>query len=189
MLYTYNKNAIQFKRLRLKDYLILIIPIAVISILIGYFISSAGNHPNPIEKWVYKDNPPVFLTTQQFSEEALVELLKIRKVKFPHIVLAQARQETNNFTSDIFKENNNLFGMKMAGARPVFATGTNRKHAMYDNWKYSVYDYIIYQTAYLRNIKTEAQYLNYLGNYYASDSLYKVNIKKHMNKTKLLFKK
>jgi len=187
MLYTYNKNAIQFRKLKLKNYLIILIPIVIILIFTGYFISSAGNHPNPIEKLVYKDNPPVFLTAPQFTEELLVKKLKQLKVKFPHIVVAQARQESNNYASDIFLENNNLFGMKMAGARPSTAIRMNRNHALYNNWEDSVIDYAFYQTTYLKNIKSETQYLNYLNNHYAADSLYHVNIKRHLSETKLLF--
>ena len=46
-------------------------------------------------------------------------------------VAAQATLESGNFSSDIFNENKNFFGMKKAKCRPTTAIGTNRNHAMY----------------------------------------------------------
>ena len=40
-------------------------------------------------------------------------------------ITAQAAHETGNFTSKIFKENNNLFGMKKPAVRKTYAIGEN----------------------------------------------------------------
>jgi len=45
------------------------------------------------------------------------------------LITAQAGFETGNFTSVIFKENNNLFGMKLPKVRKTTAIGENRGHA------------------------------------------------------------
>jgi len=107
-----------------------------------------------------------------FSQEALVEELKRLNIKFPHIVLAQAMIESGHFQSNIFMANNNLFGMKQARQRCTTAKGTNLNHAYYDNWKESVMDYALFQSAYLRKLKTEAQYLKYLDRNYAEAQNY-----------------
>lgn len=54
------------------------------------------------------------------------------------LLYAQAKLETGNFSSQIYKENKNLFGLKKPKIRPTFAIGENRGHATY----YSRYECI-----------------------------------------------
>jgi flagellum-specific peptidoglycan hydrolase FlgJ len=114
----------------------------------------------------------IVLKEQQFTKEKLVESIKSLNFKFPHIVYAQAIHETNNFKSNIFIENNNLFGMKEAVVRINTAKGTQYDHAFYDNWKESLYDYALYSSRYLSSITSEAEYLQYLNTNYAADVEY-----------------
>lgn len=116
--------------------------------------------------------------TSDFTEEKLVEYIKELNIKFPHIVLAQARLESGNFKSKIFKENNNLFGMKEAKQRISTNKGTNLGHARYDSWRECVLDYALYQATYLSKFKTEKEYYSYLGNNYAENSSYVELLKK-----------
>ena len=120
-----------------------------------------------------------------FSQEALVQMLKDLNVKFPHIVLAQSIIESGHFKSHIFRANHNLFGMKQARVRCTTADGTNLGHAYYDNWRESVYDYAFFQSAYLRNLKTEAQYLEYLDKNYAEANDYDVAVMRVVEKEDL----
>ena len=108
----------------------------------------------------------------EFSEDKLIAKLKELNVKFPYIVLAQSKLETGNFTSKIFRENNNLFGMREAKQRITTAQGTENNHAYYHSWQESVLDYAFYQCRYLSGISTEAQYFNYLKQSYAEDTSY-----------------
>jgi hypothetical protein len=62
-------------------------------------------------------------------------------------VFAQAAFETGNFTSQIFKENNNLFGMKLAAIRTTLATGENRGHAKFNSIVDSIKDFALYHKA------------------------------------------
>lgn len=187
MIYLYNKKRLQYYKPKLTQVLKWLIPITMILMLAGYSLSSVGDHPNPIEKMVYKDRL-VILSEPAFSDAILIATIKKYNIKFPHIVLAQAMHESNYFTSDIFNENHNLFGFKVAGSRPTTALGVNRNHAYYENWEMSVLDYALYQAAFLRPIKSEAQYLEYLNKYYAEDPAYNTNIKRYLKKTKALFK-
>jgi len=107
-----------------------------------------------------------------FSQESLVEELKRLNVRYPHIILAQSILETGHFSSRIFIENNNLFGMKEAKARSTTALGTQLGHAYYDDWKQSVMDYALFQNAYMNKIRKEKQYLKYLDKNYAEASNY-----------------
>ncbi len=110
--------------------------------------------------------------TTDFTEEKLIEYVKELNIKFPHIVLAQARLESGNFKSNIFKENNNLFGMKEAKQRISTNKGTNLGHAKYESWKECVLDYALYQATYLSKFKTEEQYYSYLADNYAANGRY-----------------
>jgi len=117
----------------------------------------------------------------QFSEDRLIDKLKELNVKFPYIALAQAKLETGNFTSKVFREGNNLFGMREAKQRITTAKGTENNHAYYYSWGESVLDYSFYQCRYLSNINTEEQYFQYLSQSYAENPNY-VSILKDMIK-------
>ena len=120
----------------------------------------------------------------EFSPEKLKAYILELNIKFPHIVYAQAKLETGEFKSKIFKENNNLFGMKVATRRPTTNKGEDNGHAFYVNWKESVVDYAFYSAQYLSNIKSESEYFDYLGQSYAEDPNYIPKIRKIIDKTK-----
>lgn len=125
------------------------------------------------------------LQRDEFSEEKLIELLIKLKVKFPHIVLAQARLETGKYKSKIFRENHNLFGMKEASRRINTAVGTQYNHAYYEHWRESVYDYAFYQCRYFGSVSSESQYISSLGQSYAEDPDYVQKLKNEISKNNL----
>lgn len=121
----------------------------------------------------------------KFSKDKLINELKRLNIKYPHIVMAQSIIETRKWTSNIFKESNNLFGMKEAKTRVTTAKGTQYNHAYYDNWKESVYDYAFYASRYMGGIKSEEDYFNYLSANYAEDKNYVAKIKMIIEKERL----
>lgn len=121
----------------------------------------------------------------KFTEEEFIQLLKDLNVKFPHIAMAQSIVETGHFKSRIFRENNNLFGMKESVRRVSTAKGTQHNHAYYDSWAESVYDYAFYQCRYLGSISSESDYYQYLSNYYAEDENYVSKVKNTVEKYRL----
>lgn len=124
----------------------------------------------------------------QFSEQKLIDKLKELNVKFPYIALAQAKLETGNYTSKVFRENNNLFGMREAHQRITTAKGTENNHAYYHTWYESVLDYSFYQCKYLSNITTEELYFDYLSQSYAENPSYVSILKGMINKENLKVK-
>jgi len=124
-------------------------------------------------------------TTSQFSKDKMVTLIKELNIKYPHIVYAQSLIETGYFNSKIFKENNNLFGMRQARTRVTTAQGTQYNHAYYKSWRESVYDYAFYQCRYLPTIKNDEEYLDYLRRSYAEDPNYISKIKSIIEEEKL----
>jgi flagellum-specific peptidoglycan hydrolase FlgJ len=114
----------------------------------------------------------------QEQEQHIVKAIKSSSLDDPQSVLAQAVLETNEFKSNIFKENNNLFGMKEATKRPTTNSGVENGHAYYNSWRESVQDYAMFAAAYLNDIKTEEEYFQYLRANYAEDSMYVEKLKK-----------
>lgn len=126
------------------------------------------SYNNPIKTVVINTN---YEQDTTFSEIELVHYLEKLNVKYPDIVYAQARLESGNFNSAIFKLNNNLFGMTTIGNRPTTSIGSRHGFAYFNTWRDSVLDYVIYQCLYLKN-KSYEEYLHYLGTVYAEDELY-----------------
>jgi hypothetical protein len=113
------------------------------------------------------------------NDDSVWNYLKILKIKYPKIVLAQAKLESNNYNSPLFIKNNNLFGMTEAESRPTTSIHKKReKYAYYKTYYASIEDYAIWQSSILHKIKNEKQYMIYIGKYYASDPKYSSKIKK-----------
>jgi flagellum-specific peptidoglycan hydrolase FlgJ len=127
-------------------------------------INSDGIYAIPHQKDVF---------TEQKLKDYLIEL----NVKYPNIVFAQAKLESGNFKSQIFEENNNLFGMKQPLIRATTATGEQYNHATYNSWRESVLDYALYSCKYTSGIKSESEYIAYLGSRYAEDTNYMFKLK------------
>jgi len=140
------------------------------------------NNNKKTENISLEDRLIIIREANTFSEEKLKEKIYSLNFKFPHIVLAQAKLESSNFSSHIFLENNNLFGMKEARSRANLAVGTKRSHAHYNNWQDSVLDYALYYSTYLYKIRTEQEYYSYLSQYYAEDPNYVNALKKIIKK-------
>lgn len=143
--------------------------IVVVYLVLSLYLFLGGNTVKEVE--VIKTQYVEVCDGVTFSEEELIRAIKELKFKHPHIVLAQAKVETGHFTSNIFKENNNLFGMKVAWNRPTTAVGKNRGHAVYSSWRESLLDYAIY-SSYYTNYDTETELYAHLGRSYAEDPRY-----------------
>ena len=126
-----------------------------------------------------KKPPPDPEKKSQLSDEILSYILDLR-IEYAYIVYDQARLESGNFTSDIFMENNNLFGMKVAERRPTTAIGVNRGHAVYKSWRESVIDYALMQAAYYRGLD-EKTYLDKICSVYATDTTYRKRLEAMKN--------
>jgi hypothetical protein len=173
MFYTFNEKDLNWKKANLTPFYIgAIILGTVLAILFYNLGKNSKNLGYQLCQTSETDSTCHARLSEPFSEKALVQILEDLNVKFPHIVLAQAMLETGHFKSDVFKQNNNLFGMKEAKTRQHTAVGTNLGHACYDTWQESVIDYALYQARYLSHIKTESDYLLYLNDKYAESTNY-----------------
>ena len=113
-IFKYNKETLSFEKLKTKTYInIIIYSVSILSLLftLGWL---SGTNKYIVNKWTHKVEvtDTLLMCKEKFSEKALVNLLVSCNVKFPHIVLAQAKLESGNYSSKMFKVNHNLFGMK-----------------------------------------------------------------------------
>ena len=156
---------------------------ATVGLLLLFGFTS--NPTNEVQNLSQEDKLIVIREYNEFSEEKLIEKITELNFRYPHIILAQAKLESGHFKSTIFLENNNMFGMKEAKLRANLAKGTNRNHAYYDSWQESVIDYALYYSSYLRSIKTEGEYFEYLKQNYAEDKTYVQRLKQIIKKQDL----
>jgi hypothetical protein len=74
------------------------------------------------------------------------------------LVVRLAHWESGHYTSPIFRENHNLFGLKYyPHERSTTAIGENRGHAVYANWLMCVVDLQLYFNKYGRSLRGYSQ--------------------------------
>ena len=184
MLYKYDKNQLVFRSVKLKTYL-KTITIIVLAIGISSFASYKLGVDRAITGLTEFEKVTIIKKQDSFNQDKLVLMMKELNVKFPWIPMAQSMVETGHWKSNIFVENNNLFGMKEAKQRITTSEGTQNNHAYYDTWRESVYDYAFYQCRYLNTITSEQEYFDYLSASYAEDPNYIRVLKSTIEKYKL----
>ena len=137
-LFYYSKSSLNYETVKPSQYLHILWVLMLVFIL-GYY--SRGT----IVERIFHRGETVFVRPKSFSEDELVELLNNCNIKFPYIVLAQAKLESSNFTSKIFRQNHNMFGMRKARQRITTAKTEKDTYAFYETWTDCVYDYCLYQ--------------------------------------------
>lgn len=127
---------------------------------------------------VCRDKPDMF------TEDKLISYLKALNIKYPEVVFAQAVIESGNFTSMKFKKDNNLFGMKKARSRATLALDSEGNYARFNTWRESVIDYALYQSMFVRKIKSRDAYISHLADSYATSPNYSNHLIKVINEVK-----
>jgi Mannosyl-glycoprotein endo-beta-N-acetylglucosaminidase len=152
----------------------------IIFLLASYKVP--GGKPVLTEEMKFRTERALFyfqIRDQPFSEDLLKKCIYYERIKYPDIVLLQSHLETGYYTSDIFLNGNNCFGMRFPKCRPTTAIGTYKEHAQYSHWSESVIDYALWQEWYLSRgyriggSNDDAFYLVFLNCvHYAQDSHY-----------------
>jgi hypothetical protein len=173
-LYRYNKEKMNYESVIVFPYLVMF--------CIMFLLLSISK-----EKPIIEQETEILLITnntpeEEFSFKQFKQFIIDCGIRFPDIVLAQAIQESR-LKSDIWKENNNPFGMKIANRRNTTSIGVNRGHAKYKNWKMAVLDYAYMQAVFARKVKTRKDYYRYLESY-AEDLKYSEKLKRILFKHK-----
>ncbi len=180
--YSIDNESLEYKRVRRPIWLYISLS-AIIFFILGASLFSSTDIVIYKQKTVDYEKVPIIVDCNlAFSEKSMYDLLVGMNVRFPHIVIAQARIESGHYMSNIFKHNNNMFGMKCARSRATTHRGENSGHAVYDTWQECVIDYAFYQTTYMRKAKTEEQYLSALSSTYAESPNYYSHVKSEAKK-------
>ncbi len=177
MLYRYNKTKIMHEKISFKAYL-RVFTIITTAYCLTMYISYQRGKMRALEGMSDMERVIEIKQHDVFTKDKLVMMMKDLNIKYPWIPLAQSMVETGHWKSNIFKENNNLFGMKEARARVTTSSGTQNNHAYYNTWRESVYDYAFYQARYLGSINSEEAYFAYLSASYAEAPHYIQALKK-----------
>ncbi|MDZ7633825.1 MAG: glucosaminidase domain-containing protein [Bacteroidales bacterium] len=133
--------------------------LGMIFLLNSYMVP--GGSPDMTEEMKLRAEKDFFyyeIRFQPFSEDLLIKCLEHEGVLYQDVAILQSRLETGYFTSDIFLNGNNLFGMRYPIRRPTVATGIYKEHAQYAHWSDSVIDYALWQKYYQsRGYKLEGE--------------------------------
>lgn len=107
-------------------------------LLLGLFIGLLINFKSISKTDVIKielkqdsiNKPVIKKVNKELSKDNLKQELIEQNIPYPNIVLAQAKLESGLGTSSIYKQTNNLFGLRK-----------NSKYCSYSHWTASVEDY------------------------------------------------
>lgn len=114
------------------------------------------------------------------TDQMLYNYLLDMRAKHPKIILCQAKIESANYKSVLFKRQHNIFGMKVPMVRTTAGYGGKAGYQNYNNWRESAIDYIFWQHSNGADKLKQDDYLAYLGKVYAEDPEYVNKIKKMM---------
>ena len=128
-IFHFDQTELKFKKVPYTLLLTILASILMLTTLMSYAMSKTIYETVVITQEAER----IVLNEQnKFSEEAFDAYLNSLNLKFPEIIKAQAILESSNFSSEIFKANNNMFGMKAAALRPTTNIGTNLGHASFN---------------------------------------------------------
>ena len=112
------------------------------------------------------------------NDSILSQYLKDMRIPHAEIIMAQAKLESNNYKSELYKSNYNLFGMKVATQRVSNTNSDRNGYQSYCNWRESVMDYVLWQFTNKLDRLSDKEYFEYLSKRYAEDPNYIVKLKK-----------
>ena len=130
-------------------------------------LGKSENKKIKVVKKVIKDTTVVVaVDSSKLDRELLVSYILEKNIHHPEIAYAIVRQESN-MCSNLFKTNNNLFGMRHPGVRPTKSLGSKKGFAHFESWQHSVLDYKLYLEFVGGHKMTRAQYLLHIDRSYA----------------------
>ncbi len=102
------------------------------------------------------------------------------------LLYSQAWHETGNFSSQVYNENKNIFGMRHPSKRKTLSQGSQHGHARYKSVKDSIVDYFYRQENFrIPNSNDEQYMLDTVRSNYAEDKNYLTKWKAIYAKMKL----
>lgn len=117
------------------------------------------------------------------TTDSIMSILTEVGAWYPEYIMAQAVLESATFTSEVYRANNNLFGMKQVSRRSTTQTGKKTdkvSYGHYNNWQMSVLDRVLWDLHRFDTKPTRVEYEKALMQY-AEDSNYISKLNKIIN--------
>ena len=153
--------------------------------IILLFLLSSFIMPKDEEiKYIKTETEVNIITNNSFSEENLIKEIQRLPFKYKDVILAQCILESGNFKSPVFKQCNNLLGLREAKQRLTLATGTHLNHATFKTWKECLLDRLIFEAKYMHDL-SRSEYLFYLNKVYAEAGGYSKVLEQMIKNNKL----
>lgn len=92
---------------------------------------------------------------EELNDTTLYNFLVENGAWYPDILLKQAKIESGNYTSNVFKTNNNLYGMRKVYKRQTTQSKENNGYGAYNNWCLSVLDRLLWDMFIFKNEKPD----------------------------------
>ena len=110
---------------------------------------------------------------KEINDTALYQFLLDNNAWYPDILLKQAKIESANYTSNVYKNTNNLYGIRKVGKRQTTQLNSiYNGYGCYNNWCLSVLDRMLWDVFVFKGEKpSEEEYLKAMG-IYAEDKNY-----------------
>jgi hypothetical protein len=160
----------------------LMVGVSYTAITQGMTINERVNAEFQVPKDFYSDwvqdsvNNPV-------SDKLLYQHLLTMRAPHAKIILAQAKLESNNFSSDLFKRQRNFIGMKNPRTRVTTSNQSKGEYKSYDDWQECATDYLFWMFSHNVDKLSDDEYFKYLGKIYAEDPNYIPKLKKIISQT------
>lgn len=111
----------------------------------------------------------------EVNDSTLYALLVENKAWYPDILVKQAKLESGNYSSVVFRNSNNLYGMKMVGKRNTTQVGNYSGYGVYNNWCLSALDRLLWDEFRFKGEKpTREEYYKAIDIYAEADSYQKL---------------
>jgi hypothetical protein len=108
---------------------------------------------------------------EEVNDSLLYKLLKDTGAWYPDILLKQAKLESGDYKSGLYKEAYNLYGMKRVSSRATTQIGSYIGYGAYANWCLSALDRILWDEYRFKGKKpTREEYLKALDIYAEAES-------------------
>ena len=177
--YNIFKNEISLRDILFMGIGLFLTSITYFTILHGYEIKNAIEIKIPTEIYSQYDYENDSILTDAILYNHLINM----RVKHPKVIFAQAKLESASYTSDLYKRNSNLFGMKISQQRVTTPGHGRAGYKWYHTWKESVTDYILWQLTHNGEKMSREQYISFLDKIYAEDPNYIPKLEKIIKET------
>jgi hypothetical protein len=166
MLYKYNKNKLLFEETYFPYIWKTLFFISLLFLLSSMIYNDVK----------YIQTEQIIIEVKEYTQKNIFKRIDELPFKYPDIVKAQVLLETGHLKSEVYKHNNNLFGMRLPRRRITTATGSNLNHATYNSIEDSIIDRLIYEVKYMSKL-SEVEYYNFLDRLYTEGDNYSNKLK------------